>query len=73
MNNGTRIQKLGVAIGSKGVGKTYKTTEMIQQYLVGNPAIGVPGRRVLILDVNQEFENIKTLDVEMYRHFQHIQ
>lgn len=64
-----RIQKLGVAIGSKGVGKTYKTTELIQQYVVGNPAKGIPGRKVLILDVNQEFEHVKTLDVEMVQAF----
>lgn len=56
-----RIQKLGVAVGKKGVGKTYTTTEQIRQYLVGNPTIGVPGRKVLILDINDEFENIKSI------------
>jgi hypothetical protein len=56
-----REPKLGVAVGRKGCGKTYTTTKMIQQYVLGNPAKGVPARRALILDVNDEFEDIKAL------------
>jgi len=58
-----REPKLGVAVGRKGCGKTYQTTKMIQQYIAGNPAKGVAPRRALILDVNDEFENIKGLKV----------
>ena len=56
-----REPKLGVAVGRKGCGKTYTTTKMIKQYILGNPAKGVPARRALILDVNDEFEEIKAL------------
>jgi hypothetical protein len=56
-----REPKLGVAVGRKGCGKTYTTTKMIEQYVLGNPAKGIPARRALILDVNDEFETIKAL------------
>jgi hypothetical protein len=56
-----REPKLGVAVGRKGCGKTYTTTKMIKQYILGNPAKGVPPRRALILDVNDEFEEFKAL------------
>jgi hypothetical protein len=56
-----REPKLGVAVGRKGCGKTYTTTKMIKQYVLGNPAKGIPARRALILDVNDEFEDIKAL------------
>lgn len=56
-----REPKLGVAVGRKGVGKTYTTNLVIQQYVKGNPAKGVKPRRALILDVNDEFEDIKAL------------
>jgi len=58
-----REPKLGVAVGRKGCGKTYQTEKMIQSYIVGNPSKGVPARRALIFDVNDEYENIKALKV----------
>jgi hypothetical protein len=56
-----REPRLGVAVGRKGCGKTYTTTKMIEKYVVGNPSKGVAPRRVLILDVNDEFEQINAL------------
>lgn len=56
-----REPKLGVAVGRKGCGKTFTTKRMLNQYVLGNPTKGVKGRRVLILDVNDEFEDIKAL------------
>jgi hypothetical protein len=56
-----REPKLGCVVGRKGVGKTYQTIKMIEQYVVGNASKGVPARRVLIFDVNDEFEHIKAL------------
>ena len=56
-----REPKLGVAVGKKGVGKTYTTDRVINSYIVGNPSKGVKPRRALILDVNDEFEHIKAL------------
>ncbi len=51
---------LGIAIGRKESGKTYETLKMINQTLVGNQRTGGKPRRVLILDVNNEFSNVKT-------------
>jgi hypothetical protein len=59
-----REPKLLVAIGKKGVGKSYTTEKMIQQYVVGNPAKGVPPRRVLILDVNDEYSGYKAIRIQ---------
>ena len=59
-----REPKLGVAVGKKGVGKTYTTDKVIQSYVQGNPSKGVKPRRALILDVNDEFEHIKALRVK---------
>ena len=46
-----------IACGKKGVGKTVATVEMIYRYISGNPAKGVPPRKALIFDVNDEFSN----------------
>ena len=59
-----REPKLLVAVGKKGVGKSYTTKIMMQQYAVGNPAKGVPARRVLILDVNDEYYDIKAIRIQ---------
>lgn len=57
----TREPKLGVAVGKKGVGKSYQTELLINTYIRGNPANGVLPRRALILDVNDEFVNYKAI------------
>jgi|TARA_R110000751_G_scaffold90890_7_gene178252 hypothetical protein len=49
---------LGIAVGKKGVGKTYTTLETATQYLLGNNNGAKPGK-VLILDVNNEYANTK--------------
>lgn len=46
-----------LAVGKKGVGKTVATVQMIYQYVQGNPAKGVPPRKALIFDVNDEFSS----------------
>lgn len=56
-----REPKLGVAVGRKGVGKTFVTNRMIKNYVIGNPSKGVKPRKVLILDVNDEYTDIKAL------------
>ncbi len=58
-----REPMLGVACGKKGVGKSYQTEKLLQQYVKGNPAKGVKPRRVLIFDVNNEYSHIKTLNL----------
>lgn len=54
-----REPKLGVAVGQKGVGKTFLTKQIITEYVTGSE--GVPPRRALIFDVNDEFTNVPAL------------
>jgi hypothetical protein len=56
-----REPKLMIVVGRKGCGKTYTTKKIIKQYVIGNPLKGIPARRALILDVNDEYEEIKAL------------
>lgn len=46
---------LMAAVGKKGVGKSYQTTMMMNEYVLGDPANGVPPRRCLIMDINDEY------------------
>jgi len=43
-----------IVCGMTGVGKTYRTAQEIQTYLMDDPSIGRKGRKVLIFDVNGE-------------------
>lgn len=52
------------AVGKKGVGKSYQTMKLMLQYVYGNPQTGVPPRRVLIMDTNDEYPEIKALSLE---------
>lgn len=52
-----REPQLIIATGTKGVGKTYKTCEIVQNYLTPNPVIGKKPRKVLIFDANGEYNN----------------
>lgn len=62
--------------GKKGVGKSYTTIMVyLKQYVAGNPTKGIPGRKVLIFDVNNEYADkakfpfVRTLalkDVRLY-------
>lgn len=54
-----REPKLLVAVGKKGCGKSFATKKMMQQYAYENPR-----RRVLILDVNDEYYDIKALRIQ---------
>ena len=56
-----REPKLIVAVGRKGCGKTFTTKRMLQSYVQGNPTKGVLARRVLILDVNDEYEDVRAI------------
>lgn len=52
-----REPQLIIATGKKGVGKTYKTCELVQDYLTPNAKIGKKPRKVLIFDANGEYSN----------------
>jgi hypothetical protein len=56
-----REPQLGVAVGKKGVGKSYTTDIMLNAYVRGNPAKGVEPRRGLILDVNDEYSHVRSI------------
>jgi hypothetical protein len=56
-----REPKLMVAVGKKGVGKSYSTFDMLKGYVSGNPSKGVKGRKVLIFDVNDEYEDVRPI------------
>lgn len=46
-----------IACGKKGVGKTVATIEMIYRYITGNPSKGIPPRKCLLFDCNDEFSH----------------
>lgn len=51
-----------IVLGETGVGKTFANLKReIPIYLKDNPAIGKRGRKVLIYDVNNDYEGVKTL------------
>lgn len=52
-----REPQLIIATGTKGVGKTYTTCSVIQEYLTPNIKLKKPARKVLIFDVNGEYTN----------------
>ncbi len=53
---------LGVAVGKKGIGKTYTTLQIVNQYIKGG--LSVKPRRALILDVNDEFSDVKAIKLQ---------
>jgi hypothetical protein len=50
---------LTAAVGKKGVGKTYTTLNILRQYVRGSASFSP--RRVLVLDVNDEFVDVPAL------------
>lgn len=61
---------LGCAVGKKGIGKTYTTTKILKQYASGFNGRIKP-RRVLILDVNDEFTDFRAISVHDIAKFSH--
>ena len=63
-----REPQLGIAVGKRGIGKTHTTLQILNEYILGFGVNAKP-RKVLILDVNDEFENIKAMklkDVKLF-------
>lgn len=52
---------LTLSPGRQGVGKSHATIQLMNEYVKDRP--GIPGRRVLILDVNGEFTQYEPMDV----------
>jgi len=59
--------KLGVACGKKAIGKTYITNQILQEYVKGGK--GFPPRRVLIMDVNDEYEQYRAISLHDIERF----
>lgn len=55
---------LGIAVGKKGVGKTYTTFKALLEYVKGNMQKGIKPRKVLIIDVNNEYQGVKRIDAK---------
>ena len=49
--------RIVIACGKRGVGKTIETIKVIDEYVAGNPSKGIPPRKALIFDVNDEFSS----------------
>lgn len=52
---------LFIAVGSKGVGKTYTTLGELRQYVQSDESVGRAARTVLMLDANNEFQNVTAI------------
>ena len=59
-----REAQLGVAVGKKGVGKSFTTNKVIESYVRGNMGAGILPRKALILDVNDEYTHIKAISLK---------
>jgi hypothetical protein len=58
-----REAQLGIAVGKRGIGKTHTTLQIIDEYVTGFNGSSRP-RRALIMDVNDEFSQIKALRIQ---------
>jgi len=54
-----------IAIGFKGVGKTYTTKHEIEDYIKNDAATGRKARPVLVFDVNGEYEDFAAIDFDI--------
>lgn len=59
-----RQPKFIIAVGSKGIGKTYTTLQLIKKYILGDQIKKLLPRKVIIFDYNREFPQFKTIPVD---------
>ena len=64
-----RTPLLIIVVGRKRVGKSFTTSKVIDKYVAGNKSHGIPPRKALILDVNDEFRQYKKLAIEDVKKF----
>ena len=57
------------ATGKKGVGKTYQTEKLINDYIKPNRGTGKKGRKVLIYDINMEYTRYKVIGLKDIKKF----
>lgn len=53
-----------IAVGKKGIGKTFVTKKKVKEYVKGNALTGTKPRKVIYFDVNNESKDIKTIPVD---------
>ena len=66
---GSREPILMCATGKKGIGKTYTTTMLIDNYIKTNRKSGKKGRKVLIYDINMEYTQYKVISIKDLKKF----
>lgn len=54
-----------IAIGFKGVGKTYTTKRLVESYIMNDPQTARKGRPVLVFDVNGEYDDFTAIDFDI--------
>jgi hypothetical protein len=54
-----------IAIGFKGVGKTYTTKKMVESYIMNDASTARKGRPVLVFDVNGEYDDYIAIDFDI--------
>jgi|GEM_PF-1474964 len=57
-----REAKFSIAVGCKGIGKSFTSIQLMKKIAQGDIQRGVKPRKVLILDVNDEFREFKPID-----------
>lgn len=58
-----REANIGASVGRKRIGKSYQAIRMIEKYIAGVSGINTKPRKVLILDVNDEYNQYEPLDI----------
>jgi len=54
-----------IVVRKKRHGKTYDTRKKAKRYIKGNIAKGIEPRKVLYLDINKEYQDVKTIPVDL--------
>ena len=54
-----------IAVGFRGIGKTYTTKQEIESYVMNDPSTGRKARPVLVFDTNGEYEDYKAIDFDI--------
>jgi len=62
---------LFIAVGSKGVGKTYRTMKELKNSVQSDESIGRQGRNVLVLDANNEFSSLIAIAYDVTEEDEH--
>jgi len=56
---------LMAAVGKKGVGKSWQHMILMNSYVAGDPYQGIKGRKVLIMDVNDEYGTFNVAPISL--------